>query len=213
MANFGRNSGFTSHPRSFHTPHTATPVTKPMLWETSVTCDSTDLQVTKPKSTGNDCCLEGPQHEMPLQTKNVLYFQGRFVFQSSKHLLSTFYDQTLCYVLWPISFVTTNDFIDMHESERKLLFKKKNRVYLVVKKDTFRIFSASPILGKGCDDCLKRKLLWMPKHQLYTLSLFFNQVQCFSILIVTKNYDYIPIWLIAFLLYQQFYSSNKQLHS
>lgn len=91
--------------------------------------------------------------------------------------------------------------------------KKKNRVYLVVKKDTFRIFSASPILGKGCDDCLKRKLLWMPKHQLYTLSLFFNQVQCFSILIVTKNYDYIPIWLIAFLLYQQFYSSNKQLHS
>ena len=38
-------------------------------------------------------------------------------------------------------------------------YLKKNRVYLVVTKDTFRIFSASPILGKGCDDCLKSKLL------------------------------------------------------
>lgn len=155
MANFGRNSGFTSHPRSFHTPHTATPVTKPMLWETSVTCDSTDLQVTKPKSTGNDCCLEGPQHEMPLQTKNVLYFQGRFVFQSSKHLLSTFYDQTLCYVLWPISFVTTNDFIDMHESERKLLFKKKIECTLWLRRTHLEFSLHRPFLGRDVMTVLK----------------------------------------------------------
>lgn len=155
MANFGRNPGFTSHPRSFHTPHTATPVTKPMLWETSVTCDSTDLQVTKPKSTGNDCCLEGPQHEMPLQTKNVLYFQGRFGFQSSKHLLSTFYNQTLCYVLWPISFVTTNDFIDMHESERRLLLKKKIECTLWLRRTHLEFSLHRPFLGRDVMTVLK----------------------------------------------------------
>lgn len=174
-----------------------------MLWETSVTCDSTDLQVTKPKSTGNDCCLEGPQHEMPLQTKKVLYFQGRSGFQSSKHLLSTLYDQHL---------FRHNKWFYWHAWQWKMIpIKKKIECTLWLRRTHLEFSLHLPFLGRDVMTVYKQAPLNTQTSVVH--SLLFNQAQCFSIVIVTKNYDYIPIWLIAFLLYQQFYSSNKQLHS
>lgn len=114
------------------------------------------------------------------------------------------------YIVWSAS-LSSQQMILYAWQWKKIPIKKKKECTLRLRRTHLEFSLHLPFLGRDVMTVYKQAPLNTQTSVVH--SLLFNQAQCFSIVIVTKNYDYIPIWLIAFFLYQQFYSSNKQLHS